>query len=232
MATILSLETSTSVCSAAIHDDGRLVALSEFHENQAHASKLALMVDGLLNLADLTPDMLAAIAISGGPGSYTGLRIGTSMAKGLCFSLGLPLIAISALDLMAYRIARTGLADGKLCPMLDARRMEVYCALYDSQGKRISSIAPLEINESGFSDVLNESRVTFFGPGAGKCRKTITHSNAVFVEGVYPSASELGELGAEKLGRGEVEDLTLFEPLYLKEFIAKKSTKISSVLNK
>lgn len=232
MARILSLETSTSVCSAAIHDDGKLVALSEFHEDQAHASKLALMVDGLLSLADMKPDMLAAIAISGGPGSYTGLRIGTSMAKGLCFSLGLPLIAISALDLMAFRVAKTGLAEEKLCPMLDARRMEVYSALYDRQAKRISSITPLEIDDSAFADVLKDSRIAFFGPGASKCKGVINHGNATFIGGIYPSASELGELAAEKLKSGEVEDLTLFEPLYLKEFLAKKSTKISSVLNK
>lgn len=232
MARILSLETSTSVCSAAIHDDGKLVALSEFHEDQAHASKLALMVDGLLNLADMKPDMLAAIVISAGPGSYTGLRIGTSMAKGLCFSLGLPLIAISALDLMAFRVSKTGLAEGKLCPMLDARRMEVYCALYDEQGKQATATTPLEIDNSSFSDVLADSRIAFFGPGADKCREVITHSNAFFIEAIYPSASELGELGAGKLKRGEVEDLTLFEPLYLKEFLVKKSTKIQSVLNK
>ena len=232
MARILSLETSTSICSAAIHHDGKLIALSELHEEQAHASRLALLVDGLLSVANLKPDMLDAIAVSSGPGSYTGLRIGTSMAKGLCFSLNLPLISISALELMAFRMSKSGLIQGKLCPLLDARRMEVYCALYDEHAKLMSQILPVEIEESTFNDVLNESRVYFFGPGAEKCRNVITHANAVFAEGIYPSASELGELASERLKRGDVEDLTSFEPLYLKEFLAKKSTKITGVLNK
>jgi tRNA threonylcarbamoyladenosine biosynthesis protein TsaB len=221
MSLILSLETSAKVCSAAIHDGGKLVATSEVHIGQSHASKLATLIDELKNLAGITLNQLAAVSISSGPGSYTGLRIGTSTAKGLCFSLRIPLISVGSLELLAFQMKEYNLQESFLCPMIDARRMEVYCLVADSSLKVIHAIEAKVIEETSFKEYLDKNTVIFFGDGSAKCSNVIRHENARFVDDVYPRASYLGLLASQKLGKNEVENVVSFEPHYLKEFMVK-----------
>jgi tRNA threonylcarbamoyladenosine biosynthesis protein TsaB len=222
MATILSLETSTNVCSVALHDDGKLVASSEIHIEQSHASKLALLIDDLKRLSDFPLNKLAAVAISSGPGSYTGLRIGTSTAKGLCYALNIPLIAVGTLDLLASHVNKYNLTENLLIPMIDARRMEVYCQVTNAKLYNITPVEAKIIDESSFVDLLESNQITFFGNGADKCQEVIKHKNAFFLKEVYPSAIQLGRIAFEKFSEQKSEDLSSFEPFYLKDFIAKK----------
>lgn len=225
MALILSLETSGAICSAALHRDGRLIQTLQINEPQAHAARLAPLIRDLLQESSAGTADLEAVAISSGPGSYTGLRIGTSTAKGICFSLRLPLIAVSTLDLLASEGRRIiGDDGGLLCPMIDARRMEVYCQV--TRAADLGLVRPKEariIDEASFSELLPYDRMFFFGDGAGKCKAVLNHANCFFPEGINPSAVTLGDMAAEKFRKGEFEDLTAFVPLYLKEFEAKKS---------
>jgi tRNA threonylcarbamoyladenosine biosynthesis protein TsaB len=169
MALILSIETSTNVCSVAIHDEGKLIVSSEVHIDQSHASKLATLIDEARRNAGIELNQLKAVALSSGPGSYTGLRIGTSTAKGLCYALGIPLIAVSTLDLMSYQVSKIILdGDVLLCPMIDARRMEVYCQLVTGNLEVISPIEAKIIDESSFVDSLNKKKIIFFGNGADR----------------------------------------------------------------
>jgi tRNA threonylcarbamoyladenosine biosynthesis protein TsaB len=232
MPKILSLETSTPVCSVALHQDGQLKFLSEIHEDQSHAGKLTPLIDQALSISGWDANSLDAIAVSAGPGSYTGLRIGTSTAKGLCFALNVPLIAVDTLKLLAHKVRRLGFAAGYLCPMLDARRMEVYYSLFTPRLETVSPVQTLEVDAQAFDEVLNKEKVFFFGPGAEKCATVISHANAIFIKDVHPSAAEVGELAATELDHGKFQDLITFEPMYLKEFLVKKSTKIEKVMNK
>ncbi len=222
MSLILNLETSTKVCSVAIHDSARLVATTEVHIEQSHATKLASLIDEVKNLAGIEMKQLAAVAISSGPGSYTGLRIGTSTAKGLCFSLGIPLISIGSLELLAFQMKVYNLQQAYLCPMIDARRMEVYCLITDSSLKIIHPVEAKVIDELSFREYLDKNKILFFGDGSDKCSDKIVHENAHFISGVYPKASHLGFMALEKFKRNEVEDIVNFEPHYLKEFMIKK----------
>lgn len=223
MSVILSLETSTDVCSVAVHDGNKCLGEAVIREPQAHAAKLAPSIQQVLSQAGVSPDDLHAVAITSGPGSYTGLRIGTSTAKGLCMALEIPLLAIGTLELLAYQGSALNSTQGLLCPMIDARRMEVYALLADSRLAIIKPVSALIVDETTFSELLEEKQVLFFGNGAEKCRKVITSSNAFFLEGVTPLASKLGEIAGQKLAAGDIEDLITFKPFYLKEFIAKKS---------
>lgn len=233
MAALLSLETSTDVCSVALHENGTLLALSEVHISQAHGSKLAPAIREVMALADLRMNDLQAVAVSAGPGSYTGLRIGTSTAKGLCFALGIPLISVGTLDVMASQMADLTVDRVVLCPMIDARRMEVYCALYDHTAQRLTAVEARIIDGQSFADTLVSQRIVFAGNGAGKCREVIRHDRATFVSGVFPSARNLGSIAWRKLQAGDVEDLVRFEPFYLKEYKAKlPSNIIAPALNK
>lgn len=233
MAALLSLETSTDVCSVAVHDGEKLLAISEVHLGQAHAAKLAPLIRDVMTMAGLRMGDLQAVAVAAGPGSYTGLRIGTSTAKGLCFALDIPLISAGTLDVMAYQMEDLLIDRAVLCPMIDARRMEVYCALYDHTGKRLTAVEARVIDGHSFSDVLSGHRIVFAGNGAGKCRDVIRHPAAVFVPGVFPSARNLGIIAARKFSAGDVEDLVRFEPFYLKDFKAKlPSNIIAPALNK
>lgn len=227
MSLILSLETSAKVCSVAIHDDARLIATSEIHIEQSHASKLASLIDEVKTLAGIELNQLRGVAISSGPGSYTGLRIGTSTAKGLCFSLNIPLISIGSLELLAYQMKEYNLQQAYLCPMIDARRMEVYCLVADSSLKIIQPTKAKVIDESSFKEYLDKSKVIFFGDGSDKCSDKIVNDNAFFIKGVYPKASHLGFMAFEKFKRNEVEDLVSFEPHYLKEFMIKQPKSIN-----
>jgi tRNA threonylcarbamoyladenosine biosynthesis protein TsaB len=219
MTNILCLETSTDVCSVALYADDRLVDSREVHEPQAHAARLAVLVEEALRYSGVPSERLSAVAVSEGPGSYTGLRIGVSTAKGLCYALGIPLIAVSTLELMASAFER----GDWLCPMIDARRMEVYCALFDEAGRLVERSHAKVIDGASFSDVLATRRLVFFGNGAMKCKEVLTHANAVFVDGVYPRAAEMGRLAVERFAAGQHADLAAFEPVYLKEFAAKKA---------
>ena len=224
MALILSIETSGVHCSVALHRDGALVNMLNVNEPQAHASRLGPLIHDVFQRSSLQLKSLGAVAISAGPGSYTGLRIGTSTVKGICFSLDIPLIAVTTLDLLAYEGRRTfALDDGLLCPMIDARRMEVYCQVMTKDLKQVTPMEAKIIDESAFSELLSHSKVFFFGDGAAKCREVLKHPNSFFPEGIYPSVDALGILANEKFIKNSVEDLRAFTPVYLKEFIAKKA---------
>jgi tRNA threonylcarbamoyladenosine biosynthesis protein TsaB len=223
MAAILSIETSTSVCSVALHRDGKLVASLEVHLEYSHSSKLAVLVQQVMRLGEIGMSQLSAIALSAGPGSYTGLRIGTSLAKGLCYALDVPLIAVPTLQVMATTVGRTNIEDAFFCPMIDARRMEVYCQIYDANLVDLVPIEAKVITPESFEAYLNAKPVIFFGNGAAKCKEVIVHKNARFLADINPLAAELGELARLKFESGKVEDLFTFVPMYLKEFFLRKA---------
>lgn len=222
MALILSLETATTVCSVALHDDGAILASSSMHISRSASSKLAVMIDELLKRCDKTPKDLKAVAVSSGPGSYTGLRIGVATAKGMCYALSIPLIGINTLESMVMQMAGYYSDEVILCPMIDARRMEVYCLLSNNNLEIIEPTQAKVIDESSFSNVLDNKKVIFFGNGADKCREAISGSNAIFISGIDPSAIEVGTMAFERFKNQQFEDLAGFEPYYLKDFIIKK----------
>ncbi len=231
MVRILSLETSTTVCSVALHENGSLLAAAEVHLEHSHGSKLAQLIDAVIKFSGFGMADITAVAVSSGPGSYTGLRIGTSTAKGLCFSLNVPLIAIDTLAILSEQVNKTNIGRSLLCPMIDARRMEVYCSVVDADGSVVQGVEAKIIDEKSFEELLNGHRIVFFGNGAEKCRSVITHSNAAFVEGITPAAIQLGSMATRKFERGEFEDLYHFEPFYLKEFKAKKPSNFMDAAN-
>ncbi|NHA07270.1 tRNA (adenosine(37)-N6)-threonylcarbamoyltransferase complex dimerization subunit type 1 TsaB [Mucilaginibacter sp. HC2] len=227
MSVILQIETATTSCSIALAIDGKVMAFKQINERNIHAEVITLFIDELVALANLTYDNLDAIAVSSGPGSYTGLRIGVSTAKGLCFALDKPLIAIETLEAMAYGIIHSDdftVDEGALlCPMIDARRMEVYCALFDAHGQKVRSTSADIIDEQSFAEELNKHKVIFFGDGADKCEAALgTNHNAQFLPGFVNSATFLSQKAAEKFDKKEFEDVAYFEPYYLKDFIAGK----------
>jgi tRNA threonylcarbamoyladenosine biosynthesis protein TsaB len=232
MPLILSLDTSSTICSVALHESGRILGLLEVHQENSHGAKLAVIIKQVIENAGYRFEDLAAVAVSAGPGSYTGLRIGTSTAKGLCYSLGIPLVSVNSLTIMASAMQRQLPPEFLLCPMLDARRMEVYCAVFNRDFAEVLPVQAKIIDELSFSTLLAENKMAFFGNGGMKCREIIRHPNAFFADGVYPSASELGYLAYQRFTEERTEDLVHFEPIYLKEFLIKKSSKIDSILNK
>jgi tRNA threonylcarbamoyladenosine biosynthesis protein TsaB len=226
MAIILSIETSTSVCSVALHREAKLLTVLEVHQENSHTSKLAILVNEVAKLADISTDKINAVALSSGPGSYTGLRIGTSLAKGLCYALDVPLIAVPTLQLMATAISRVYPSDVFFCPMIDARRMEVYCQIFDRDLAEIEPVQAKVIDSSSFGNYLDTRPVVFFGSGAVKCKSLIVHQNAIFLEDVNPGASQLGDLAYSKFQHGKFEDLVQFVPLYLKEFFIRNPVNV------
>ena len=228
MSLILSLETSAKVCSVAIHDGGKLVATSEIHVEQSHASKLAVLIDEIKNEAGIEFSQLVAVAISSGPGSYTGLRIGTSTAKGFCFALNIPLISVGSLDLLAFQMKEQNPQNAYLCPMIDARRMEVYCLITDAGLHTIHPTEAKVIDEESFNEYLDKRQILFFGDGSDKCKEKLHHKNAQFISGVYAKASQLGVIAFDKFKKNEIEDLVNFEPHYLKEFMIKLPKSVSN----
>ncbi len=225
MSVILSLETSTEVGSVALHEDGRLLTTSEIHIQYSHASKLAVLIDQVLTNAGISAKQLDAVTVTSGPGSYTGLRIGTSTAKGLCFALDIPLLSVGSLELMAYQISKSIAEDILLCPMIDARRMEVYCLVANRSLEILQPVQPVIIESDSFSHFLTENKILFFGNGATKCKDVIDSQGALYLDGINPLASYLGELAFKKFQQNEFEDLINFEPNYLKEFLIKPSKK-------
>ncbi|MEM6526432.1 MAG: tRNA (adenosine(37)-N6)-threonylcarbamoyltransferase complex dimerization subunit type 1 TsaB [Bacteroidota bacterium] len=220
MAPILSIETSTTVCSVAIHDDGKIKASSTYYIDKSHSTVLIPTIDTLIIRSGYDKSDLSAVALSKGPGSYTGLRIGTSTAKGLCFALDIPLIAVGTLEGLAKQVAPFLDLDVRLCPMLDARRMEVYTCILDNDLSVVKDVHPAIIDDTSFKKELDGSKVVFFGNGAHKCREVIKHQNAIFIDGIEPSAEEIGYLAYTKFQESAFEDLAYFEPFYLKEFRA------------
>lgn len=219
MALILSLETATKSCSVALAKDGQLLACQEeVSDKYSHSEQLTLFVEQVLQSQNVAFADLDAIAVSKGPGSYTGLRIGVSTAKGLCYGLNKPLIAISTLEAMADGMAneQPGLT---YCPMIDARRMEVYCSLFKN-GKQQPEIEAKIIDEASFQSDLAQEEILFFGDGADKCQETITHPNASFVANVYPSSKNMIRLAEAAYQAKKFEDVAYFEPYYLKDFVA------------
>ena len=225
MARILSIETSTSICSVAIHEQGELLALAEIKEPGAHAEKLLLLVDEVFEKAGLSFGDLDAVAVSQGPGSYTGLRIGVSTAKGIAYALEIPLIGINTLQAMA---ASQPVAPGDyVVAVLDARRKDVYTQTFGDSLQELSSIEAVVLEEGVFGSILEKGRVYFVGDGVEKVKEEVKSANALFVAdwAISLSAKNMGVLASEKHARQEWEDLAYFVPNYLKEFKALQSTK-------
>lgn len=225
--TILNIETSTTCCSAAITIDGKPVASVEQLANANHASQLPVFIQQLLHEANANGWHLDAVALSQGPGSYTGLRIGASTAKGICYGLNIPLIPVDTLQVLCASVPSGVLPDNALlCPMLDARRMEVYTALYQQQETQLSTISEVQaviIDADAFAQTLAQQPVYFFGNGAAKCQSVITHPNAHFVDNVVPQAQCMGLLAEMQPNSLDVKQMAYYEPFYLKEFVAAPS---------
>ena len=227
MSLILQIETATSSCSVALAKDGSAIAVKEINQRNIHAEVITLFIEELLNSAGVKYNDLDAIAVSCGPGSYTGLRIGISTAKGLCFALDKPLIAIETLEAMAAGVRRRngGSINTQmlLCPMIDARRMEVFTAVFDASGNRIMPTKAEIIDGNSFNELLACNKILFFGDGAAKCEAVLgENSNARFFPGFVNSAADLSQSAFEKFSKNEFEDVAYFEPYYLKDFIGKK----------
>ena len=224
MSLILGIETATKMCSVALSDENGLLALKEAGGEYSHAENLNLFIAEVCKKAGKELKDIEAIAISKGPGSYTGLRIGVSAAKGFCTALDIPLISVDTLKAMALSQDQS---DSLFCPMIDARRMEVYTALYDNKGNKIEDISAKIIDENSFKKELNAGKVVFFGDGAEKCREVLeSNPNAIFIEDVHPSAKFINEIALEKFNKNEFEDVAYFEPFYLKDFIATTPKKL------
>ncbi|MFA6249090.1 MAG: tRNA (adenosine(37)-N6)-threonylcarbamoyltransferase complex dimerization subunit type 1 TsaB [Mucilaginibacter sp.] len=221
---ILQIETATTSCSVALASDGKVLAFKEINARNIHAEVITVYIDELMAQTSSTYADLDAIAVSCGPGSYTGLRIGVSTAKGLCFALDKPLISVPTLAAMANGVALSNNIDNLLlCPMIDARRMEVYTAVYSAAGEVIKPVAAEIIDADSFSDILAENKILFFGDGADKCRQALSHNpKAEFLADFENSATHLTQIAADKFARADFEDVAYFEPYYLKDFIAGK----------
>lgn len=229
MERLILIETSTALCSAALAEDGVITSYRESSAPKAHASLTAVFIQEMLEEKGLTIADCDAVCVSKGPGSYTGLRVGVSTAKGLCFGSGKPLIAISTLDIL---VAQAQIPDNLkyIVPMVDARRMEVYAAVYEIAGqagndvRQITETAPAIIDENSYSDILENGKVLFIGDGAGKCADVIKHPNATFVQ-CWPKASAMLVPAIKAYKEKQFEDVAYFEPFYLKEFVATVSKK-------
>ena len=220
MAIILNIETATTNCSVSLSKEGETFALKEDNSKQySHAERLHVYIDTLLEQNNVKPTDLDAIAVSKGPGSYTGLRIGVSAAKGLCFALDKPLISISTLEALARQVKTE---EGLIVPMLDARRMEVYSAVFDANYNTVRNIEAQILDEQSFATYLEKGKVHFIGNGVDKTKTLITHKNAVFIENKLPSANEMSFIAFNKYKKNDIEDVAYFEPYYLKDFVALK----------
>lgn len=220
MALILNIDTATEVCSVALAENGEIRESREDREGMNHSVLLGVFVDEVLKHFGCRVADLDAVAVSMGPGSYTGLRIGVSLAKGLCYAAERPLIAVSTLASMTDHVVRTAGGEGVYCPMIDARRMEVYTALYSPSGEIIRDVHAAVITPESFREELEQQRLYFFGNGSDKVREVITHPNAVFIPGIYTSACHLAGLAERAWERQEFVDVAYFEPFYLKDFVA------------
>ena len=221
MALILLIETATKSCSVSLSFQNKIIACKEeVNKQYSHAEKLNVFIASLFRKTDFSIKDLDVIAVSKGPGSYTGLRIGVSTAKGLCYALDVPLISVSTLKAMAFGMAQKEKSD-LYCPMIDARRMEVYNAFYNSTNKETRDIQADIIEVYSYQKELDK-KVLFFGDGAEKCKAIIRHKNAKFLDGIYPTSKDMLSLVLQKYTNKDFEDVAYFEPFYLKDFIAGK----------
>ena len=223
MSTILHIETSTKNCSVSIANCGELISLKEINTGEySHAEMLHPLINEALLESKLTIKDIEAIAVGKGPGSYTGLRIGVSAAKGLCFANDIPLISINSLEILAQSIT---IDSGLIIPMIDARRLEVYAAIYDKNLNTVRETKAEIIDSHSFLDELQNQKVYFLGDGAKKCKEIILHENAVFIENVFPSAKKMATISYHKFKNESTEDVAYFEPFYLKNFVATQEKK-------
>ncbi len=216
MSLILQLETATGNCSVALSENGKTIGIKEKFASNIHASHITLFIEEVIKSVGKTLNQLEAVAVSKGPGSYTGLRIGVSTAKGLCFALDKPLISVETLEAMCYGVQQK---DYYLCPMLDARRMEVYSAVFtENREKKIETGANI-ITKDYLSDLLVNRKILFFGSGAEKCKELLKSENAFFIDDFKNSASHFSAIAFEKWQQKQFENVAYFEPYYLKEFM-------------
>lgn len=229
MSCILNIETSTNVCSVAVSQDGSCIFNKEDHEGPNHAVILGVFVQEALSFIDSHAIPLDAVAVSCGPGSYTGLRIGLSMAKGICYGRDVKLIAIPTLELMCVPLLlgeKINEENALLCPMIDARRMEVYSQFFDRALKEVRSINADIVESNTYDDILAQQPVYFFGNGAEKCHEVFTHHNAHIIEGIVPLAKNMYPLAEKRMANEQFEDVAYFVPFYLKDFVAKEAKKL------
>ncbi|TYA55160.1 tRNA (adenosine(37)-N6)-threonylcarbamoyltransferase complex dimerization subunit type 1 TsaB [Formosa maritima] len=220
METILSIETTTTNCSVSLSYQGETFALLEDNSKEySHAERLHVFIERILAENNLKATQLGAISVSKGPGSYTGLRIGVSAAKGLCFALGKPLISVSTLEALAHQVK---IDEGVIIPMLDARRLEVYSAVFDEKYNEIRAVEAQILEADSFNNYLEKGPVYFIGNGVDKSKTIIQHKNANFIENKLPSANEMSLIAYHKYKKNDIEDVAYFEPFYLKDFIALK----------
>lgn len=229
MSCILSIETSTNICSVAMSYDGECIFNQENHQGPNHNEILGTFIDEGLTFIDTRNITLDAVAVSSGPGSYTGLRIGTSMAKGICYGRDAKLIAVPTLELLAVPVLLSEMVaedDALLVPMLDARRMEVYAQVLDRALKEVRGIQADVVTADTYRAFLDAHEVYFFGNGAAKCMDTIAHPHAHLIENITPLAKNMFPLAEKRLAEGRVEDVAYFVPFYLKDFVAKTPKKL------
>lgn len=223
MATILCIETATTNCSVALSVNGKTVAVIEDNNNQySHAERLHVFIDEILKKSAIHPTQLDAVAISKGPGSYTGLRIGVSAAKGLSYALHIPLISVATLQALAYKVKDV---NGVIVSMLDARRMEVYAAIFNANYQEIRETKAEILTPELYNYYLENNTVYFIGNAVTKAKQIISHQNAVFIENELPSAKQMGSIAFQKFKQKYFEDVAYFEPFYLKDFVAIKPKK-------
>lgn len=222
MPTIIHIETSTDICSVALSHKGEVIFNKENHDGFTHATHLGLYLESAARHAEENNLNIDAVAVSCGPGSYTGLRIGVSTAKGFCYGKNIPLISIPTPIVLCEAVLQkemTGKAD-LLCPMIDARRMEVYAAMYDLNMNAYKAISADIIDENSYAGDFTDHKILFFGNGAEKCKETITNPNALFLNDIHPLAKYMVKPAEEKFKKQEFENIAYFEPFYLKEFVA------------
>tara|TARA_B110000971_G_scaffold122278_2_gene125169 strand:- start:6957 stop:7643 length:687 start_codon:yes stop_codon:yes gene_type:complete len=220
---ILNIETSTTNCSVSLSENGRLIGLKEDNSLQySHAERLHVYIDELLQTANVSKTQIAAVGISKGPGSYTGLRIGVSAAKGLCYALKIPLISILTLEALAHQVVNP---QGPIVSMLDARRLEVYSAIYDTDYNETRTTEAEVLTSESYKELLESTPVYFIGNGVAKTQLLLSHQNAIFIENKLPSAAQMCTLTHAKFNDNDFEDVAYFEPYYLKDFIAIPSKK-------
>lgn len=229
MSCILNIETSTEVCSVAVSQDGATIFTKADFNGPSHATLLGVFVDEALSYIDNHAIPLDAVAVSCGPGSYTGLRIGVSMAKGVCYGRNIPLIGLPTLEVLSVPVLlgdKIEEENAYLCPMIDARRMEVYTALFDRSLKAIREVSAVVIDTHSFNDILSERPVYFFGNGASKCKEVLQHPNTRFINDVHPLAQWMFPLAEKAIALNDYKDVAYFEPFYLKEFVATQAKKL------
>lgn len=224
MIRILCIETSLDYCSVSIIEDGKVIDSENINIKKSHSEFILILIKDLLKRINISLNQLSAIAVSEGPGSYTGLRIGVSTAKGLCFSLDLPLLSVNSLDLMIYDVKKKNLVESGslLCPMIDARRMEVYTKIVKDDLIIIKDTHAKILSNNSFNSLLKFNKINFFGNGSTKFKKIIKSNNALFIEKIIPEAINFDQIVHDKYLEGKFEDLINFEPNYLKEYYFKK----------